>query len=179
MTRTALEWDIYRSRTVPLRPGGRFLFRWDGHRRTTRRLSDVAGRERRVLWKQVTSRLTDIRGRTEVSAYPNLLRRYLGAVIDGVVIILLVVLVGQLPLYSSGNQNMGALIFILVLANYEPILTAFACTAGQATMRFGVRDVRTGARFSPCLLAEIVARSMILRPVRSLSRRRPPNDHAL
>jgi uncharacterized RDD family membrane protein YckC len=80
------------------------------------------------------------------SVYPNLLRRYLGAVVDGILIILLVVLIGQLPFYSSGNEGAGILIFLLVLLNYEPILTTLVCTPGQAAMRFRVRDVQTGAR---------------------------------
>jgi len=81
----------------------------------------------------------------EASAYPNLLRRYLGAAIDGVAVILIVVLIGQLELFR-GNKDIGVFVFILVLANYEPILTTFLCTAGQAAMRFRVRDVATGAR---------------------------------
>lgn len=81
----------------------------------------------------------------EASAYPNLLRRYLGAGIDGIAIVLLVVLVGQLPFYSGGSE-MGMLVFLLVLANYEPVLTTFLCTAGQAAMRFRVRDAVTGGR---------------------------------
>jgi uncharacterized RDD family membrane protein YckC len=89
---------------------------------------------------------SDGRGHLAISRYPNLLRRYLAAVIDGVAIIVLVVLVGQLPFYSGGNEYIGILVFLLVLANYEPILTAFLCTAGQAVMRFRVRDVATQAR---------------------------------
>jgi len=82
----------------------------------------------------------------EASRYPNLLRRYLGAMIDGILIILLVVLIGQLPFYPSGNEATGVLVFLLVLANYEPILVTFVCTAGQAIMRFRVRDFATGGR---------------------------------
>jgi len=87
----------------------------------------------------------DVRRHVEASAYPNLLRRYLGAAIDGVAVILIVVLIGQLELFR-GNKDIGVFVFILVLANYEPILTTFLCTAGQAAMRFRVRDVATGAR---------------------------------
>jgi len=81
----------------------------------------------------------------QANAYPNLLRRYLGAVIDLITIILIVVLIGQLKLFE-GNKEIGVFVFLLVLANYEPILTTFLCTAGQAAMRFRVRDVATGTR---------------------------------
>jgi uncharacterized RDD family membrane protein YckC len=78
--------------------------------------------------------------------YPNLLRRYLAALIDAVIIILLVVFIGRLLLYAGGNQSLGVLVFFLVVLAYEPLLTAFLCTAGQAVMRFRVRDIQTGGR---------------------------------
>ena len=81
----------------------------------------------------------------EASAYPNLLRRYLGAVIDLVTVILIVVSMGKLGLFEGRNE-FGAFVFLLVLVNYEPILTTFLCTAGQAAMRFRVRDVTSGGR---------------------------------
>jgi uncharacterized RDD family membrane protein YckC len=81
----------------------------------------------------------------EASAYPNLLRRYLAAVIDLIAVILIVVAMGKLGLFE-GRNDLGALVFLLVLVNYEPILTKFLCTAGQAAMSFRVRDVANGGR---------------------------------
>jgi uncharacterized RDD family membrane protein YckC len=77
------------------------------------------------------------------SKYPNLLRRYLAAVIDGVIVILLVVSIAQLPIYSEGDAAIGFFVLVLVLAIYEPMLTTFFCTPGQAVMRFRVRDLKT------------------------------------
>lgn len=75
--------------------------------------------------------------------YPTLVRRYLGAMIDGIVVILLAVAIGQLPFVPRGEEGSGIVVFMLVLLNYEPLLTAFRCTAGQAVMRFRVRDAAT------------------------------------
>jgi len=73
--------------------------------------------------------------------YPNLLRRYLATVVDGIVVILIVVLIGQLPFLSRDTHGFGVMVFLLVLLNYEPVLTRFLCTAGQAVMRFRVRKI--------------------------------------
>src|SRR4051812_8078194 len=82
----------------------------------------------------------------ETARYPNLLRRYLAALIDAIVIILLVVFIGRLLAYAGSHQGLGVLVFLLVLLAYEPLLTAFLCTVGQALMRFRVRDLQTGGR---------------------------------
>jgi len=79
------------------------------------------------------------------SAYPNLFRRYLGAVIDSMAVILIVVLIGKTDVFQ-GKGELGAIVFVLVALSYEPILTTFLCTAGQAVMRFRVRDAETRGR---------------------------------
>jgi uncharacterized RDD family membrane protein YckC len=79
------------------------------------------------------------------NAYPNLLRRYLGAVVDWIVIVLIVVSIGQLPFLSRDTHGFGTTLLLLVLLNYEPVLTRFLCTAGQAVMRFRVREIDSGS----------------------------------
>lgn len=76
--------------------------------------------------------------------YPNLVRRYLATVVDAIVIVLIVVLIGQLPFLSRDTHGFGEILFLLVLLNYEPVLTRFLCTAGQAVMRFRIREINSG-----------------------------------
>jgi len=82
----------------------------------------------------------------EPPRYPNLFRRYLAAVIDGTIIILLMVSVGRLASYLGLDQGLALFLAIIAVAIYEPFLTAFLFTAGQGAMRFRVRDVQTGGR---------------------------------
>jgi uncharacterized RDD family membrane protein YckC len=65
-------------------------------------------------------------------------------VVDGIVIILIVVLIGQLPFLSRDTHGFGEILLLLVFLNYEPVLTRFLCTAGQAVMRFRVREIDSG-----------------------------------
>lgn len=83
---------------------------------------------------------------TVSNAYPNLLRRYLGAVVDFIVVILVVVSIGQLPFLSRDTHGFGEIVLLLVFLNYEPVLTRFLCTVGQALMRFRVRDMTSERR---------------------------------
>ena len=80
-------------------------------------------------------------------SYPNLLRRYLASTIDLVAVFCIVYLYSRTPLYTPGGDQ-GALVFFGVLASYEPLMTVFACTLGQAAMRFRVRRVERLNRVS-------------------------------
>jgi uncharacterized RDD family membrane protein YckC len=70
--------------------------------------------------------------------YPNLLRRYLASVIDILAVIFIVFVLSTTPIYSSGGDS-GLLLLVGVVASYEPLMTAYRCTLGQAIMRFRVR----------------------------------------
>ena len=78
--------------------------------------------------------------------YPNLLRRYVAAMIDWVIVILLIVLMGRLASYLGRDQGFALFLAAVAVAVYEPFLTAFLFTAGQGVMRFRVRDLKSGAR---------------------------------
>src|SRR4051794_29533758 len=70
--------------------------------------------------------------------YPNLLRRYLSSLIDGFALWCIVYGFAKLQFLTHG----GSLVFWalgLLLLFYEPVLTAYACTLGQAVMRIRVR----------------------------------------
>jgi uncharacterized RDD family membrane protein YckC len=56
-------------------------------------------------------------------------------VVDGIVIILIVVLIGQLPFLSRDTHGFGEILLLLVFLNYEPVL---------AVMRFRVREIDSG-----------------------------------
>ncbi len=71
-------------------------------------------------------------------SYPNLLRRYLASVIDLLAVFCIVYLYSRTPLYTPGGDT-SALVFFGVMASYEPLMTVFVCTLGQAAMRFRVR----------------------------------------
>jgi uncharacterized RDD family membrane protein YckC len=77
--------------------------------------------------------------------YPALVRRYIGSLIDFVFLITLIGLVARAPFYAPSHplHHLGLLAIFVV---YEPFLTCFFCTLGQALMRFRVRDLKTGAR---------------------------------
>lgn len=79
--------------------------------------------------------------------YPNLLRRSLATLIDLAVVIFVVTLV----LRSAALADLLWLkiaIAIAVPLLYEPALTAYACTIGQAVMWTRVRDAQTLQRIS-------------------------------
>lgn len=77
--------------------------------------------------------------------YPVLVRRYIGALIDFVFLIALIGLIVRMPFYASSHPlyDLGLLAIFVV---YEPLLTCYVCTLGQALMRFRVRDLKTGGR---------------------------------
>jgi uncharacterized RDD family membrane protein YckC len=78
--------------------------------------------------------------------YPNLLRRYLSTLIDMVLVLFLVYFYAHSPLYVP--RGISLVIAFLVFLSFEPLLTAFACTPGQALMRLRVRDVEGLKRIS-------------------------------
>ncbi len=79
--------------------------------------------------------------------YPSLLRRYASSAIDFLTLIFALYLYSRTPLYRPGGPE-GALAFLLVALLYEPLLTAYACTLGQAAMRIRVRNVPDLGRIS-------------------------------
>src|SRR5262245_19298433 len=87
-----------------------------------------------------------LEGHLAPARYPNLVRRYLAAMIDGVIVILLVVLMGRLASYLGLEQGIALFFAAIAVALYEPFLTAFLFTVGQGVMRFRVRDLESGAR---------------------------------
>jgi uncharacterized RDD family membrane protein YckC len=76
--------------------------------------------------------------------YPSLLRRYVASLIDVVFLITLVGVVARAPLYKSPSTSHIYLLAAVLV--YEPFLTSWLCTIGQALMRFRVRDFGTGHR---------------------------------
>ena len=80
--------------------------------------------------------------------YPNLLRRYLASIIDFLTIIFIVYLYSRSPLYHPDREATSVLIFLFTLALYEPLMTVFLCTLGQAVMRFRVRKADDLSRVS-------------------------------
>jgi uncharacterized RDD family membrane protein YckC len=70
--------------------------------------------------------------------YPNLLRRYVASLVDLAVIITAIYWCAKLPFYRP-DSALGTAVCLAVVAIYEPLLTAYACTLGQALMRFRIR----------------------------------------
>ena len=68
--------------------------------------------------------------------YPSLLRRFLAAQIDILVVLFLLYLYGHSPLYDGRAETIWPMwLFVL----YEPVFTRYGCTLGQLLMRFRVR----------------------------------------
>lgn len=70
--------------------------------------------------------------------YPNVLRRYLATVLDLFALWCIVYAIAQTPALTER----GALAYWILgasLLSYEPLLTTYACTLGQAVMRIRVR----------------------------------------
>lgn len=70
--------------------------------------------------------------------YPNVLRRYLATLLDVFALWCIVYGFSRFPSFTEG----GALAYWslgLALLLYEPLLTTYACTLGQALMRIRVR----------------------------------------
>lgn len=72
--------------------------------------------------------------------YPNVLRRYLATMIDLFVLWCILYWIAQTPSLTAGGNAIYWLLGISV-ALYEPLLTAYACTPGQALMRIRVRTL--------------------------------------
>jgi hypothetical protein len=81
------------------------------------------------------------------SIYPNLLRRVVATLIDLAAVFAAVAFIIQRPLIQEPEAaNLwAALAFVLL---YEPVLTAFACTLGQACMGTRVRDAKSLERIT-------------------------------
>ena len=74
--------------------------------------------------------------------YPNVLRRYLATVFDLFALWCIFYAIAQTPALTER----GALAYWVLgisLLLYEPLLTAYACTLGQAVMRIRVRTLDT------------------------------------
>jgi uncharacterized RDD family membrane protein YckC len=72
--------------------------------------------------------------------YPNALRRYIAALIDlaaAWTLLFAAVRIGLL----FGSQEVGVALGIAAAFLYEPLTNVYACTLGQAVMRFRVRTV--------------------------------------
>jgi hypothetical protein len=105
--------------------------------------------------ERIKSRLGHEPDRFSTMRFPNLFRRYLASIIDALTIIFIVYAYSRTPLYVSGEEPL----FVMLLAvTYEPVLTAFSCTLGQAAMRFRVRRVKDLTRIS---LAQAYARVIL------------------
>src|SRR5262245_758894 len=72
--------------------------------------------------------------------YPNVLRRYLATLLDLFALWCIVYAIAKTPALT----DRGALaywILCISLLLYEPLLTRYACTLGQVTMRIRVRTI--------------------------------------
>jgi uncharacterized RDD family membrane protein YckC len=77
--------------------------------------------------------------------YPNLLRRYLASLIDGVFVFGLFVLYMRDPLRFARSQDV--LYWpLLLLVLYEPLFTRYLCTLGQLVTGIRVRSEPGGQR---------------------------------
>src|SRR5262245_14459400 len=70
--------------------------------------------------------------------YPNVFRRYVATLIDAGVLWGFIVLIARSHTFTQSAALTSSLCVALVLS-YEPLLTVYASTAGQALMRFRVR----------------------------------------
>jgi uncharacterized RDD family membrane protein YckC len=72
--------------------------------------------------------------------YPNALRRYVATMVDVAVVWSGIALISRLYVAMRSDVLAFSLSGLLVLS-YEPLLTVYASTIGQAAMRFKVRTV--------------------------------------
>jgi uncharacterized RDD family membrane protein YckC len=77
--------------------------------------------------------------------YPNLLRRYVASLIDGVLVFGAFLFYMRDPLRSAQSQDPIYWPLLLLLL-YEPLLTRYACTLGQLAMGIRVRSEPGGER---------------------------------
>lgn len=79
--------------------------------------------------------------------YPNLLRRYTATLLDLFALWCILYAISQTPMLTQrGALAYG--IFAASLVLYEPLLTTYACTLGQALMRIRVRRFGSLERIS-------------------------------
>lgn len=106
-------------------------------------------------------------------SYPNALRRYVAMLIDALVVWMLVFSIVRLT-ETAGSETLMIVLIVIVVAAYEPLSTAYACTLGQALMRFRVRTfeglrritiARAYGRFALKYLLGVI--SFLSMPVRS------------
>jgi hypothetical protein len=71
--------------------------------------------------------------------HPNLFRRTVATLIDLAVVVSVIVLVLRAPM-PADLQWLKVVLAILIPLLYEPVLSAYACTVGQALMWTRVRD---------------------------------------
>ncbi len=79
--------------------------------------------------------------------YPNVLRRWLGTVLDWVLIVLVLLAIAKIGVAPEYDSWALALVGAFILL-YEPLLTVYACTLGQLLMRMRVRDEKTLGRIN-------------------------------
>ncbi len=79
--------------------------------------------------------------------YPSVFRRYLGTLLDGVLLFLVLLAIAKIGVPAGSDRWLLVLFGALVLL-YEPMLTVYWCTLGQALMRMRVRDEKTLGRIS-------------------------------
>jgi uncharacterized RDD family membrane protein YckC len=72
--------------------------------------------------------------------YPNVLRRYLATVLDLFALWCILYAISRTPALTE-RDALAYSIFAVSLLLYEPLLTTYACTLGQAVMRIRVRTV--------------------------------------
>jgi uncharacterized RDD family membrane protein YckC len=77
--------------------------------------------------------------------YPNVLRRYLATVLDLFALWCIFYAISQAPALTERGA-LAYWILAISLLVYEPLLTTYACTLGQAVMRIRVRTVGTLTR---------------------------------
>lgn len=72
--------------------------------------------------------------------YPSVLQRYLAALIDGLVMLILLIFgVQTVPRIGGVSDQVTLFLLVIVISCYEPLFTAYRCTLGQLLMRFRVR----------------------------------------
>ena len=72
--------------------------------------------------------------------YPNVLRRYVATVLDLFALWCIFYAISQTPALTERGA-LAYWILVVSLLLYEPLLTTYACTLGQAVMRIRVRTV--------------------------------------
>lgn len=89
--------------------------------------------------------------------YPNVLRRYLATLLDAFALWCVVYAFSRVPALTAGGTlaywGLGVALFF-----YEPVLTTYACTLGQAVMRIRVRTPESLGRIN---LVQAVGRMIV------------------